>query len=261
MSTELGFLSIFDIRRVQSNAFDPIRSYYFVDHGVSALRFIDNNHIVTGDRTGGLHHWDLRHSNNSPTVSRSECHLDRIVSIAVHPNKLQFATGGNGHIVNVWDVRNQQTPMFVLDHHSSAVRALDWCPWEHNILATGGGLDDGRICIIDTHLGKMVKSTETGFQICKLIWSRHYKEIVSLASTDAEQIEIRRYPDIDSVALHFKGHNARPLHSSLSPDGQVLATMSGDETVKLWRCFPVRPDQRPLKPYLKEPKSTVGTIR
>lgn len=40
----------------------------------------------------------------------------------------------------------------------------------------------------------------------------------------------------------LEGHSSRVLHLALSPDSQVIATASHDETLKFWKVFP-RTDQ------------------
>jgi cell division cycle protein 20 (cofactor of APC complex) len=42
---------------------------------------------------------------------------------------------------------------------------------------------------------------------------------------------------IDSIP----GHTNRVLKMALSPDGTTLASVAGDEYLKLWNCFPFIP--------------------
>jgi cell division cycle protein 20 (cofactor of APC complex) len=53
-----------------------------------------------------------------------------------------LASGGNDNVVNVWDGRNPSTPRMTKTNHTAAVKALAWCPWSSNVLATGGGSSD-----------------------------------------------------------------------------------------------------------------------
>jgi hypothetical protein len=45
-----------------------------------------------------------------------------------------------------------------LIYHKAAIKALSFCPWNRNILATGGGLLDGRIAFWNIISGKLNKS-------------------------------------------------------------------------------------------------------
>ncbi len=40
----------------------------------------------------------------------------------------------------------------------------------------------------------------------------------------------------DPLAV-LKGHSKRILHLTISPDGQEVATVSTDETLRIWKCF------------------------
>jgi cell division cycle protein 20 (cofactor of APC complex) len=84
-------------------------------------------------------------------------------------------------------------------------------------------------------------SIATGAQITSLHWAPHYREIVSthgLGTTESSKgvMNIWAHPSGTKVA-EIEAHEKRVLHSSLSPDGEVLATVSDDEELKLWRIF------------------------
>ena len=49
--------------------------------------------------------------------------------------------------------------------HQAAVKALAWCPWESNLLATGGGSSDRSIKTWNTSTGVQLSSTDTGSQV------------------------------------------------------------------------------------------------
>lgn len=53
-----------------------------------------------------------------------------------------LASGANDNIVNVWDARNLSEPKMSKNNHRAAVKAIAWCPWQSNMLATGGGTSD-----------------------------------------------------------------------------------------------------------------------
>ena len=55
----------------------------------------------------------------------------------------------NDNLLNIWDDRYASTnthttdqSLFRLDAHQAAVKALAWCPWQRNLLASGGGTAD-----------------------------------------------------------------------------------------------------------------------
>lgn len=52
-----------------------------------------------------------------------------------------------------------------LSDHCAAVKALAWCPYQNNVLASGGGLSDGCIKIWNTEKGICINNIETKAQV------------------------------------------------------------------------------------------------
>ena len=65
---------------------------------------------------------------------------------------LQLASGGNDNLLMVWDAANDR-PTHRITAHQAAVKALAWCPFQANLLATGGGTADRTIKFHNTHTG------------------------------------------------------------------------------------------------------------
>lgn len=66
-----------------------------------------------------------------------------------------------------------------IDAHTSAVKALAWCPWKPGVLATGGGARDRTIKFWDAQSGECLRSIDTGSQVCAIQYLSKYKEIIS----------------------------------------------------------------------------------
>jgi hypothetical protein len=45
---------------------------------------------------------------------------------------------GNDNLLCIWELGNDQ-PRLRRAEHTAAVKALAWCPWQSNLLASGGG--------------------------------------------------------------------------------------------------------------------------
>jgi cell division cycle protein 20 (cofactor of APC complex) len=224
VGTDFGEMFTFDLARLDSpTAFEH-------EHGISALAWKSNTSFVAGDPAGDLYLWDIR--SHSKVAIKGQ-HRDRIVGLTVSKDGL-FAFGDNEKMVNIWDERRLDRALFKLDSHKSAVRAMQWCPWDSNILATGGGIDDGTICFHNTDTGKLVKSVSTSFQICDLLWSLHYKELITVQPAVEKQMTIWKFP-IMAPIRHLQGHQSRPMHLAMSPDGQTIASVGDDETLKVYR--------------------------
>ncbi|KAG8746256.1 ubiquitin-protein transferase activating protein [Ceratobasidium sp. 414] len=114
-----------------------------------------------------------------------------------------LATGGDDNIVCVWDVRMPrrpvlasgpenrgerngnssmpvgQTPMWRKRRHTGAVKALAWCPWAPNILASGGGKQDGTACFWNVQTGALKETLALGSQITSIAFSPVCREFVT----------------------------------------------------------------------------------
>ena len=94
-------------------------------------------------------------------------------------------------------------------------------------------------------IGKLLRTLPTGSQVCDILWSTHYKEIMSAQNCASSQLCIWRYPSLEKITS-LPGHLQRPMHLALSPDGQTVASLGDDEALKFWRCFPVAKGQKTL---------------
>ena len=129
------------------------------------------------------------------------------------------------------------SPRLVLKQHKAAVKALDWCPFNRGLLASGGGTADRSIKLWNSNSGAMLKSIDTGSQVCNLMWSKNVNEIVSTHGYSLNQIIVWKYPSMTKVST-LTGHTYRVLYLAMSPDGQTIVTGAGDETLRFWNVFP-----------------------
>jgi cell division cycle protein 20 (cofactor of APC complex) len=193
-----------------------------------------NQHILsTGSRDGSIFNHDVRVSNHH--VSSLLNHTQEVCGLSWSPDGTQLASGGNDNMVNIWDI-GQTTPRFTFNQHKAAVKALSWCPWQNNLLATGGGSYDKTIKFWNTQLGNCVSTVDTGSQVCALLWNSEYRELVSSHGYADYQITCWKYPTMTKVGEMF-GHSSRVLHLAMSPDGQSIVSAAADENLKFWRCF------------------------
>jgi len=199
---------------------------------VSALDW--NGHILSsGSRDTNVMNHDVRVAQH--VVSTFEGHSQEICGLKWSPDGSQLATGANDNMVHIWSL-SQSAPVFRFSEHRAAVKALAWCPWEKNLLATGGGSADRTIRFWNTYSGACVNSIDTYSQVCALAWSKHEKEIVSAHGYSQNQISVWKYPTMVKLA-DLTGHSSRILAMAQSPDGETLVSASGDETLRFWKCL------------------------
>ncbi len=126
-------------------------------------------------------------------------------------------------------------PIYSLNQHQAAVKALAWCPWQNHVLASGGGTADRTIRFWNCNTGACLNTIDTKSQVCSLLWSTTYKEIVSGHGYAQNQLTIWKYPAMNKVA-ELTGHTNRVLHLAMSPDGTTVLSAGADENLKFVPC-------------------------
>ncbi|OAX78279.1 hypothetical protein ACJ72_07415, partial [Emergomyces africanus] len=181
-----------------------------------------NKHTLsTGARSGLVFNHDVRIAQHKTAELVS--HTSEVCGLEWRSDGAQLATGGNDNLVSIWDSRSLSAPKFTKTNHRAAVKALSWCPWQLNLLATGGGSYDRHIHFWNTTTGARTNSIDTGSQVTSLRWSNHYRELVSSSGFPDNSLSIWSYPSLVRN-VEIPAHETRVLHSCLSPDGQMLAT-------------------------------------
>ncbi|XP_069127225.1 uncharacterized protein [Argopecten irradians] len=189
---------------------------------ISIIRWSENV-FYSGDYDGGVCKYDPRVMLSA--VTRFGTHHMMVCGLAVGPaGTPYFATGGGDGYVHIWDTRS--TKVFRRIHaHTLLAKALAWCPWRKNVLASGGGCENGNIRLWNIHTGHMVGEISTQSQICGMLWSEEYHELVSshglTRSIETETNDLILWEEKDFTfepVAKLQQHVGRPLHLSMSPD-------------------------------------------
>ncbi|EOA16601.1 hypothetical protein CARUB_v10004774mg [Capsella rubella] len=224
-----------------------------------------NNHILTtGGMDGQIVNNDVRI--RSHIVETYRGHTQEVCGLKWSGSGQQLASGGNDNVVHVWDrsvASSNSTTQWLhrLEEHTSAVKALAWCPFQANLLATGGGGGDRTIKFWNTHTGACLNSVDTGSQVCSLLWSKNERELLSSHGFTQNQLTLWKYPSMVKMA-ELTGHTSRVLYMAQSPDGCTVASAAGDETLRFWNVFGVPETAKKAAPKAApEPFSHVNRIR
>ncbi|KAK2743789.1 ubiquitin-protein transferase activating protein [Myotisia sp. PD_48] len=214
-----------------------LRSMYGHETRVGVMGWSKHT-LSTGARSGLVFNHDVRIAQHKTAELVS--HTSEVCGLEWRSDGAQLATGGNDNLVSIWDARSLAAPKFAKTNHRAAVKALSWCPWQLNLLATGGGSYDKHIHFWNTTTGARTNSIDTGSQVTSLRWSNHYRELVSSSGFPDNSLSIWSYPSLVRN-VEIPAHETRVLHSCLSPDGQMLATAAADESLKFWKIFERKP--------------------
>lgn len=203
---------------------------------VASLSWASASTISSGSRDSLIIHHDVRAEQHK--TATLEGHRQEVCGLQWSPTSSQLASGGNDNLLNIWEARQNRARQ-TIERHTAAVKALAWCPFHHNILASGGGTADRKICLWNTSNGTCLNEVDTKSQVCAIEWSVHDKEFVSSHGFTHNQLILWRYFGAGRVqkVTELTGHQARVLHMAKSPDGTTVVSAAADETLRFWRIF------------------------
>jgi len=195
------------------------------------------NHSVlsTGSADSTIRNNDVRAK--KPCIAVLSGHEQEICGLSWNDdaNGDVLASGGNDNKVCVWQSESPHALCEFTDS-LSAVKALAWCPWNSSLLATGGGTGDRKIRVYDVSTQAMVTQKDAESQCCSLVWNPFEKELLSSHGFSRNQLSVWKYPKMQKTH-DLTGHTARVLHTTLSPNGEIVCSAAADETLRFWKVF------------------------
>ncbi|KAL6293868.1 hypothetical protein ACE6H2_002010 [Prunus campanulata] len=205
---------------------------------------IDGRQIAIGLNNSEVELWDTTAS--SHVITLRGCHRSRVGSLAWNNHIL--TTGGEWMAASLTMISYSRTQwLHRLQDHTAAVKALAWCPFQRNLLASGGGGNDDRcIKFWNIHTGACLNSVDTGSQVCALLWNMNERELLSAHGFTQNQLTLWKYPSMFRIA-ELTGHTSTLLSMAQSPNGCTVAS-AAHETLKLWNVFG---DPKEVKPAPK----------
>lgn len=233
VGTNSGVVELWDCNKMR-------RLRVMTGHSARVGSLAWNSYVVSsGSRDGTIIHHDVRQREH--LIKTLNGHSQEVCGLKWSPDGKYLASGGNDNLVNIWSseagsINTGNTPLHVLNQHQAAVRALAWCPWQPNILASGGGTADRCIKFWNVNNGNCTNSVDTNSQVCSLLFNENYKELISAHGFANNQLTIWKYPSM-TKQIDLTGHTQRVLQLAMSPDKSTVMSAGADETLRLWNCF------------------------
>lgn len=240
----------------------------FNSGGVGGGRFT----LASGGADASIYLHDLRldsRARASITASYTGYHREEVCGLAFSHDGTQLASGGNDNTLCIFNLRGSSAiggagasastgagaGHLTLHHHSAAVKALAWCPWSDRLLASGGGLADGHIRFCNSLTGAQTLAVDTKSQVCSLQFARGgERELLSAHGHPDHSLSLWKIgnplgsggglqagPGEMQRISSLRGHQARVLHTSLSPDGSTVVSAGADETLRFWKVWKASP--------------------
>jgi len=148
----------------------------------ASLAWNNNHHFLTVGNCAGMI-VNIDNCMAARCIARFVGHKGEVCGLAWNLDGSYLASSSNDDTVCLWNAssfsscsarsnRGSAKPDFVLKEHTGAVKALAWCPFWWNMLASGGGSSDHTIKVWNAALGSLLLSTDTGSQVSSLLWGK-----------------------------------------------------------------------------------------
>ncbi|KAJ1699609.1 hypothetical protein LUZ63_008121 [Rhynchospora breviuscula] len=242
-------------------AMKPLLTLYGLSTSwVGSLAWNNNHLLTTGGADGLIKTNDVR--SMWPIVNVYRGHDDAVCGLQWSPCGKHLASGGKDQLLNIWDISrsSDSSPLHRFNNHTAAVRGVAWCPFENNLLASGGGETDRCIKFWNVSAGTCVKSLETESEVCGLLWNKKEHELLSSHGPDKNQITVWKYPSMFKIS-ELTRHTSSVLYMSQSPDGCTVASASDDETLNMWQINEKSTEKKAPKSYHVGPTNMYSYIR
>ncbi|MEQ1904264.1 MAG: protein kinase, partial [Pirellulaceae bacterium] len=168
-------------------------------------------------------------------------------TVAFHPHRLEFATGGSDGIVRIWRSLESTTPDLTIPH-TSAVRDVTFSR-DGKLIATAS--QDRLVRLFDVTTGEIVG---TPLSHDGAVNAMHFSPDGQLLITGAEDGMARLWDVVRRKEIAAPMRHAAPvLAVAFHANGSTLATGSSDKTVRLWQVpQPVALPKTELRRFIEQ---------
>ncbi|XP_028269799.1 cell division cycle protein 20 homolog B-like, partial [Parambassis ranga] len=192
--------------------------------------------LSSGSVLGHIHHHDPR--TPTPLVGAA-FQEEAVCSLQWSPGEEWLASGSTGGLLHIWDsditgVKRSRQPVMKMKQ-PSAVKAMGWCPWQRNVIATGGGWKDGELRLWDTQSGSCLTSIDTNSQICSLRWADRKRCLITGHGIPHHQVTCWSWEFCRLSRIHqLTGHAHRVLHLAINPNNTQVFSAGADQRFLIW---------------------------
>ena len=192
------------------------------DYAIAGGWSLHGEALVVGDAAGGVYAFDGK--SGASAWARQEAHDGGVLAMAIHPSGTGFATAGQDGRVLVWGVAEGQVEQ-AIDVGSDWVENVAWSPDGQWLAASCSrqvrayGADGGEVWRSDDHPSTVsAVAWSSAGELATACYGR-------VTFFDASTGERRQ-------KLEWKGSLVSMV---LSPDGEIVACGSQDNSVHFWR--------------------------
>lgn len=192
------------------------------DYAIAGGWTPDGSALVVSDSAGGVHVFDGR--SGVPLWSREEAHAGGALAVAMHPHASLFATSGQDGLIRMWTT-GSEVAAHVVEASNGWVEHLAWSPTGDQLAASGAR----QVRAYSTTGEEMWRSEDHPSTVSAIAWSGA-GEVATACYGRVTYFDTRT--GTARQKLEWKGSL---ISLVLSPDGDIVACGSQDNTVHFWR--------------------------
>ena len=178
--------------------------------------------LLVGDSAGGVYAFDGK--SGASAWARQWAHNGGVLALAIHPSGIAFATAGQDGRILIWGIAEDQV-IQAIDVDSGWVENMAWSPDGQWLAASCSR----QVRVYGVDGGEVWRSDEHPSTVSALAWSSAGELATAcygrVTFFDAPTGELRQ-------KLEWKGSLVSMV---LSPDGDIVACGSQDNSVHFWR--------------------------
>ena len=192
------------------------------DYAIAGGWTLQGEALVVGDAAGGVYAFDGK--SGASLWAKQEAHDGGVLAVAIHPSETAFATAGQDGRILVWDVAEGRVTQ-AIDGGSDWVEHVAWSPDGQWLAASCSR----QVRAYGAHGTEVWRSDDHPSTVSAIAWSRAgelatacYGRVTVFDAATGELCQ----------KLEWKGSL---ISMVLSPDGDVVACGSQDNSVHFWR--------------------------
>ncbi|MCY4386830.1 MAG: PQQ-binding-like beta-propeller repeat protein [Desulfurellaceae bacterium] len=194
------------------------------DYAIAGGWSLRGEALIVGDAAGGVYAFDGK--SGAAVWERHGVHEGGVLAVAIHPSGTAFATAGQDSRVSIWSAAEGQVNR-AIDFGSGWVENVAWSPDGQWLAASCSR----QVCVYGEDGAEVWRSDDHPSTVSAISWS----SVGELATAcygrvtffDASTGELRQ-------KLEWQGSLVSMV---LSPDGDIVACDSQDNSVHFWRRF------------------------
>ena len=193
----------------------------------SALRYLDEERIVTASSAGSLRVWEI---SSAEILAENQTPIGGITAIDLSPTRQWIAAAGEDRKVTLWDASTGQL-LRLFDGHTNAVTGVRFHP-KGQLLASCD--ESGMVRFWDVDTGLVTNSINASSrEITAIDFTPDGRKFAVADASGAASLFRTGTGELSAV---LEAHRGKVTDVAFSRDGTALATSSMDRTVSLWHA-------------------------